>query len=147
MADYQNILVAVDFSKAADTVINRAMEIAKRHRAKLHLVHVVEYLPPIDIAYEPVLTSAWMVNEEALVSQARISLKTFCSQHQLTDASQIVIVGSPRHEITQYAREHQCDLVIMGSHGRHGLGLLLGSTTNGVLHDMPCDVLAVKISQ
>ena len=147
MADYQNILVAVDFSETADTVINRAMEIARRNHTKLNLIHVVEYLPPIDIAYEPVLTSAWTIDEHELVKQASASLKKFCLQHALKDSRQMVVVGTPRHEITQYAKDHQCDLVVIGSHGRHGLGLLLGSTANGVLHDMPCDVLAVKINE
>ena len=145
MADYQNILVAVDFSDTAETVINRAMEIARRNHTELTLIHVVEYLPPIDIAYEPVLTSVWTIDENELVKQASTSMKKFCSQHELKKSKQIVVVGTPRHEITQYAKDHQCDLVVLGSHGRHGLGLLLGSTANGVLHDMPCDVLAVKI--
>ena len=147
MADYQNILVAVDFSDTANTVINRAIEIARRNHTELNLIHVVEYLPPIDTAYEPVLTSAWIIDENELVKQARISLKKFCSEHELIESRQIVVVGTPRHEITQYAKDNQCDLVVLGSHGRHGLGLLLGSTTNGVLHDMPCDVLAVKITK
>ena len=147
MTDYQNILVAVDFSDTADTVISRAMEIARRNHTELSLIHVVEYLPPIDTAYEPVLTSAWIIDENELVKQARISLKKFCSEHELTESRQIVVVGTPRHEITQYAKDNQCDLLVLGSHGRHGLGLLLGSTTNGVLHDMPCDVLAVKITK
>ncbi len=43
------------------------------------------------------------------------------------------------------AREHGADLIVVGSHGRHGLALLLGSTANAVLHGAPCDVLAVRI--
>ncbi|MEO1899758.1 MAG: universal stress protein, partial [Methylococcales bacterium] len=38
------------------------------------------------------------------------------------------------------------DLIVVGSHGRHGLALLLGSTANGVLHHAVCDVLAVRLS-
>ncbi len=37
------------------------------------------------------------------------------------------------------------DLIVLGTHGRHGLGLILGSTANGVLHGASCDVLAVRI--
>ena len=37
------------------------------------------------------------------------------------------------------------DLIVLGTHGRHGLGLLLGSTASGVLHGCPCDVLTVRI--
>ena len=43
------------------------------------------------------------------------------------------------------AKEQTCDLIVVGSHGRHGLALLLGSTANDVLHGAPCDVLAVRL--
>ena len=39
------------------------------------------------------------------------------------------------------------DLIVIGSHGRHGLALLLGSTANGVLHGAPCDVLAIRVGK
>ena len=146
MSGYKKILVAIDFSDTANTVISKALEMAAGEPAKLTLIHVVEYLPPIDIAYEPVLTSSWMIDENELIEQAKSSLKKFSLKHKLENAEQIAVIGTPKHEITQYVEDHQCDLVILGSHGRHGLGLLLGSTANGVLHAMPCDVLAIKIN-
>lgn len=145
MNDYSNILVAIDFSDAANAVIERAKDIARRNNSGLTLLHVVEYLPPIDIAYEPVMSSSWVVDEGELISQAKANLQKFCSKHNLDKAQQEVVIGTPKFEITEYAKQHKCDLIIMGSHGRHGFGLLLGSTANGVLHHMPCDVLAVKI--
>ncbi|TNF89176.1 MAG: universal stress protein, partial [Gammaproteobacteria bacterium] len=39
------------------------------------------------------------------------------------------------------------DVIVVGSHGRHGLALLLGSTANGVLHGATCDVLAVRVGE
>lgn len=147
MNDYANILVAIDFSEAASTVIERARDIARRNNTGLTLLHVVEYLPPIDIAYEPVMTSSWVVSEEELISQAQTNLQKFCDKHGLSHAKQEVVVGTPKYEITEYAKQHQCDLIILGSHGRHGFGLLLGSTANGVLHHMPCDVMAIKIKE
>jgi len=45
------------------------------------------------------------------------------------------------------ADEQGADLIIVGSHGRHGLALLLGSTANGVLHGAACDVLAVRVGK
>ena len=45
------------------------------------------------------------------------------------------------------ATEQACDLIVVGSHGRHGLALLLGSTANDVLHGAPCDVLAVHLKK
>ena len=57
----------------------------------------------------------------------------------------MVTVGRPESEIHRLAKEEGADLVIVGSHGRKGLQLLLGSTANGVLHGTECDVLAVRI--
>ncbi|MCW8956300.1 MAG: universal stress protein [Gammaproteobacteria bacterium] len=147
MTDYKNILVAVDFSDAANTVIERALDVAQRNHTQFTLLHVVEYLPPMDIAYEPVMTSSWAVDEEALVKQASDSLHKLCEKRQLQDVTPVVVVGAAKYEICEYAREHGCDLIIMGAHGRHGIRLLLGSTANGVLHEMPCDVMAVKIAE
>ncbi|MDH5485684.1 MAG: universal stress protein [Gammaproteobacteria bacterium] len=144
MSDYQNILVAVDFSETADHVIKRAQDIARRNNTGLTLLHVVEYVPPIDIAYEPVISSSWVIDEELLAKQAREKLDKICAEHGLENSTHIVITGTPKYEIVQYAEENQCDLIILGSHGRHGIGLLLGSTANTVLHAMPCDILAIK---
>ncbi len=147
MADYHNILVPIDFSTGADTVIERAMDVARRNQAPLTLMHIVEYLPPIDIAYEPAMSASWVLDEEELKQQATTSLENFRKKHRLQDSRQVVVIGTPKYEICRYARDHGIDLIVMGAHGRHGIGLLLGSTANGVLHDMPCDVMAVKIPE
>ena len=58
---------------------------------------------------------------------------------------QIVKVGPAKQIILDEAKKHDTDLVIVGSHGRHGVRLLLGSTANAVLHGAECDVLAVRV--
>ncbi|WP_163009288.1 universal stress protein, partial [Pseudomonas viridiflava] len=58
-----------------------------------------------------------------------------------------LVYGQPRQEIHQLASKRDCDLIVIGSHGRHGLALLLGSTANDVLHGAPCDVLAVRLKK
>jgi universal stress protein A len=58
-----------------------------------------------------------------------------------------VELGSPKAEITRVAEEQGVDLIVVGSHGRLGLELLLGSTANGVLHAAKCDVLAVRVKE
>jgi len=146
MGNYKHILVAVDFSSSAEQILNKAREIAKRNNAKLSLIHTVEYLPPIDSVYEPVLANNWIIDETEMLAQATDSLERFCNQQNLNDAELHTVLGTPKYEISQFVKDHQCDLVVMGSHGRHGINILLGSTANAVLHEMPCDILAVKIS-
>ncbi len=62
-------------------------------------------------------------------------------------ADQHVVVGMPDTEIHRFADEHNVDLIVVGSHGRHGFALLLGSTSTGVLHGAQCDVLAVRVGK
>ena len=147
MANYTHILVAVDFSDSAKKVLNKAKEIAERNQANISLLHVVEYLPPIDSAYEPILASNWSIDENQLIEQANSSLQKMSTDHGMIGAKLNVVLGTPKYEISQFVKTGQCDLVILGSHGRHGISLLLGSTANAVLHDMPCDILAVKVNE
>lgn len=146
MSDYTHILVAIDFAESAEIILAKARDIAQRNNARLSLLHAIEYLPPIDSAYEPVLASNWVIDEYEIKKQAEQSLQRFSEQHNLTNAELHVQMGTPKQVISQFVEDQQCDLIVMGSHGRHGIGLLLGSTANAVLHAMPCDILAVKIN-
>ena len=145
MSEYTHILVAVDFSASADQVIAKARDIAKRNNARLSLLHVVEYMPPIATEYEPMLVSNWVLDDELMLKHAEQSLKNISEKQNLQNAELKVQRGTPKHEISQFVKEHHCDLIVMGSHGRHGISLLLGSTANAILHAMPCDILTIKL--
>jgi len=147
MSEYSHILAAVDFSAAAEHVLKKAADISQRTDSKLSLLHVVEYLPPIDTTFDSMATGDWGLDEDVLLEKARRSLQSLTEQHKLKGAELAVAVGLPKQEIVRYVDEHHCDLVVMSSHGRHGLNILLGSTANAVLHAMPCDVLTVKVEQ
>jgi universal stress protein A len=56
-----------------------------------------------------------------------------------------MVWGVPEQEIVRLAGQEGIDLIIVGSHGRHGLALLLGSTASNVLHHAGCDVLAIRL--
>ncbi len=147
MSAYTHIVVAIDFSKSADQVLSKACIIAERDKARLSLLHVVEYLPPIDFTNEPLLVNNWLVDEEVLMERAKTSLQDLSKKHHLKNTGLEVRAGTPKHEISTFVKDQQCDLVIMGSHGRHGISLLLGSTANAVLHAMPCDILTIKTEE
>ena len=55
--------------------------------------------------------------------------------------------GHPAEEIHAAADELSADLVVVGTHGRHGFALLLGSTANAVLHGAKSDILAVRVGR
>ena len=56
-----------------------------------------------------------------------------------------VATGNVKAEITRFAREGRHDLIVIGSHERHGLSILVNLTEDTVLHAAPCDVLAVRL--
>ncbi|HHC71819.1 MAG TPA: universal stress protein [Thiotrichales bacterium] len=145
MTTYRKILVAVDFSGAAHQVGVRALDLAGRYGAGLIFLHVVEYLPPLDLAYEPITTPDWMEDESVLLEAGRGSLRRFVQELGAGEATQMVTIGTPKYEITRIADEQGADLIVIGSHGRHGIRRLLGSTANGVLHYATTDVLAVRL--
>ena len=82
--------------------------------------------------------------EERALHAAGEWLGTLADGHGLS-AETLAVVGSPAQEISRHARDTTADLIVVGSHGRHGLGRLLGSTANGVLHGVACDVLVVRV--
>jgi universal stress protein A len=143
MRDYTHILAAVDFHEDVTPVIQRAQDIAARYRTRLSMIHVVEPLP-VDTASEALLPPSVGLETE-LYENAERKLKEIAQQMGLTNAQRYIAIGHTKREILTYAEEHRVDLIVVGSHGRHGLALLLGSTANAVLHGAPCDVLAVRI--
>ncbi len=145
MSDYTHILVAVDFSASADQVVAKARDIAKRNDARLSLLHVVEYMPPITSEYEPMFVSNWVLDDDLVLKHAEQSLINISEKQSLKNAELKVQLGTPKHEISQFVKDNNCDLIVMGSHGRHGISLLLGSTANAILHAMPCDILTIKL--
>ena len=93
MVGYKNILVAIDFSSSADQVLAKAWQIAQRNKAKLNLIHVVEYAPPIDSAFDPMLAGNTMIDEDVLLDNARQSLEKISKRNNLTDAELVVQLG------------------------------------------------------
>ncbi|MDQ7015053.1 MAG: universal stress protein [Gammaproteobacteria bacterium] len=141
---YQHILLGVDFSPESDAVIEKAKEQAEHYHAKLSLIHVVDYLPPSYI------DDFIMPNdnlEASLIVRSKEQIKRLGKELNVSEKNQWVEIGSPKTEIIRLSEKEHVDLIIVGSHGRQGLQLLLGSTANAVLHSAPCDVLAVRITE
>jgi universal stress protein A len=146
MKDYRHILLATDFSEEAPRVGERAKSIARLCGARLSLIHVIEEVN-ISAGYEllPLLPE---LPDNELIKSAQETLARLARQLGLKDEQRWVIPAvSTKEGIIRAAEEHGVDLIVVGSHGRHGLSLLLGSTANAVLHGAPCDVLAVRIHE
>lgn len=142
---YQHILVAIDLSEECRPVIAKAQCLARSTGAELSLVHIVE---PMAMAFGGDVPMDLSLLQQQQFDQARARLDVLAQDHQqLPEQRRHLAYGQPRQEIHRLANELGCDLILVGSHGRHGLALLLGSTANDMLHGAPCDVLAVRLKK
>ena len=146
MDAYTHILFATDLSDENRRLAERARDLAMRYGAKLSLIHVVEYSPLLEYGDGQVFPTGLEL-EETLAEQARTKLEQWGRELNVRSEDQQVEIGATKTEILRVAQERGADLIVVGSHGRHGLGLLLGSTANAVLHGAPCDVLALRVQR
>lgn len=143
---YQRILVAIDLSEESTEVLAAAQAIAASNiEAELSLVSVIR---PLQHALGGLDAGAIGVTASLDAQIREETRNTISQQAESADIPQERVhlkEGSPATEIKSTAEEIQADLIVIGTHGRHGLGLLLGSTANGVLHGTQCDVLTIRI--
>lgn len=141
---HKNILIAIDSSNEAGEVIAAAKDIAGDSGASLSLITAIT---PVAYAYGAeygmVATSTLNIEQEA----ADLAVKTQSTLEKEfgIQCEKSVVIGHPAREIREMAESIKADLIVIGSHGRHGLGLILGSTASGVLHGATCDVHVVRI--
>ncbi|MFT7652468.1 MAG: universal stress protein A [Limisphaerales bacterium] len=141
---YKRIMLAVDLTEESNLVATRAMALAASNEADIHLVHVIE---PLSLAYGGDVPMDLSSVQEQIQEQAKSHLRNFGARLNIAVEKQHLIFGRPESEIHRLAEEQSADLIVVGSHGRHGLALLFGSTANGVLHGASCDVLAVRVGE
>lgn len=142
MNKYENILVALDLSDESAQVLARALKFKEAFEAKLTLIHVIE---PLGYAYGGDIPMDLTSVQDQLETQAKSRLEVIGKEHGVDANDLLVMIGRPETEIHRLAKEGDYGLVIVGSHGRHGIQLLLGSTANSILHGAHCDVLAVRL--
>ena len=142
MSGYKRILLAVDLAEESSIVGERAIQLARLFGADLHVVHVVE---PLSLVYGGDIPMDMSSVQDQIQEQAQSSLDEFCDDAGVAEDHRYLIFGRPETEIHRIAVAADIDAIVVGSHGRHGLALLLGSTANGVLHGATCDVLAVRV--
>ena len=147
MIGLKNVLVPTDFSHNNQAAMEYGCELARRFEAELHLLHVFEAsgglvpLPdlPADVALD-------------LQSTSPLARAELCLQHlpvpawqQSLTVHRHIQLGTAASEIIRYAREHDIDLIVIGTHGYTGWEhVLLGSVAERVLQIAPCPVLTLR---
>lgn len=141
---YKHILLATDLSEQTKVVATRGKELAESFRCKLSIVHVIEYTPLAYAANDfvvPAETELLAIFEK----MAREKLHSLAAELNIPETQRYLEIPPLATTIVELAEKISADLLVIGSHGRHGVRLLLGSTANSVLHVAKCDVLAVRL--
>jgi nucleotide-binding universal stress UspA family protein len=127
-----NVLVATDFSAASKVAVLYATSIARRHRSKLFVTHVVSSRS------EKALMDGWRVGQAEITDHLLANRLDGIQYELLVRSGDIWAVLS--HLIT----EHEIDLVVVGTRGRTGvLKFILGSVAQSIFRRAPCPVLTV----
>ncbi|MFW6093435.1 MAG: universal stress protein [Pseudomonadota bacterium] len=143
---YRHILAAVDLTDEAGDVLRRARRVADEHEARLSVATVVRPLTHVYGGLDMMAYTQASVNfEDEAAKQARSRVEPEAGKLGVAPDDVHVYVGAPATQVVEAASQLGADLIVLGSHGKHGLGLLLGSTANGVLHQAECDVLTVRV--
>lgn len=144
MGIYRSILAVVDLTPDGALVAARAQALAAASPGcALKLLHVVEYVP-VEPLSDSLLPAVQIEGE--LVERARTQLAQLASRFTPAPAQEVA-VGNVKSEIVRVARAGGHDLIVLGSHERHGLSILVNLIEDAVLHSAPCDVLAVRLGE
>lgn len=139
MLALRTILQPTDFSAPSDYAFRLACSLARDHGARVIVLHVAQ-TPTV---YGEM--GAYAVADYSL-GALRADLKRLRGPDDLA-VEHMLLEGDPAAEIVRIADENQCDLIVMGTHGRTGLGrLFMGSVAEQVMRRAPCPVLTVKAS-
>jgi nucleotide-binding universal stress UspA family protein len=138
----KTLLVPIDFSDVSGKVVDAAAELAGAFGSKVILLHVFEPEPQF-VGYDPgPLSVGVAVTGDVQADQRR--LEAFKQKFGGAEVLTLHLEGSIPDEILRLAREHDADLIVIGSHGHGALfHLLAGSVATAVLKDAHCPVLVV----
>jgi nucleotide-binding universal stress UspA family protein len=135
----ENILFATDFSPAADAAAPFAIQIARSYGAKVYGVHV----NPFD-NYAAVAPDAWAAMAEAAERQTKEHARRLDEQLKGVEHEVVFGEGNIWEAISNLIKQHEIDLIVLGTRGRTGLGkTLLGSVAEQILRQASCPVLTV----
>ena len=143
---YKRILVPTDGSDITQRAINTAISLAKTFGAEVYAISVKDPYPYSAMSeMQPTLPQEFLDAQERVAARNVAAVKESCSSSGITCTGHTVESVSVWEAVVEYAKQHQCDLIVMASHGRRGVqALLLGSETNRVLTHTTIPVLVVR---
>ncbi|HEY6808654.1 MAG TPA: universal stress protein [Gemmatimonadales bacterium] len=141
-APIATLLAAVDLSAASGPTIEAAEQLTRMLNAQLRLLHVVEPLRFLDV-----MPDLW--DQEAYVQRSQVAFTRLASRcHAVPETNRAVLSGVAADTIAEAAGAWRADLIVVGSHGKGWVDrLLVGSTTERLVTELPASVLVVPTSR
>jgi len=140
----KHILVPTDLSDGAEQALDYACELARTLGAQIHLLNVIS-IPALGVPELGMAVTSTMIDQLVIDNQTALDrlARTRCT----AQVGQVMVkTGNARDTINQTAKELGVDLIVMGTHGRHGISrALLGSVAETVVRSAPCAVLTVRM--
>jgi nucleotide-binding universal stress UspA family protein len=146
MIKLEHVLVATDFSDPAAAALSYGRELARQFGATLHLVHVVDDIGASTPGFPELAGTLGTLQLETTMT-GRMKVDALLSDRdraQLRARSVVLTALNPARAILAYARDHQVNLIVMGTHGRGAVArMMMGSVAERVVRSAPCPVLTV----
>lgn len=137
---YERILVPVDGSEASMDAVSHAAALAAVHGADVHVLNAVEPQMAVESGGVDIASALEEVGEQAIADAESV-----LGEAGIEAVETALQTGTPHRQIVDYAEQHDADLIVMGTHGRTGLGrLLLGSVTERVVRTSPVPVMTIR---
>lgn len=135
----QTVVVPIDFSSASMPALREALQLAKTSNA----VRVIHVMPKLDAVSPGVVWGG--VTDESRHKHVSTYMETFLSSHDIEGVQTDILIGDPGHEIAKYADDCKADLIVIATHGHHGMRrVMLGSVAERVIRHAHCSVMAVR---
>jgi len=143
---FTRILCPVDFSPASQQAFGFALDLASQSNGTVTAMHALEWMADDDPApYGPFNVAAYRGHLEA-DAEARLRTLADSEPHPWCEVRPVVVTGRSHREILGQAAAVNANLIVMGSHGRGGMGgVFFGSTTQHVVRAAECPVLVVRV--
>ena len=145
---YKKILIAIDISAEGEQVLRAAKQLVDMYSAEASVIHVADnprtFYPSV---YGEIAGYDFTFDEQTFRDSLSERVGKLAEPFGIGQDRVFVEFGGVTNQVIEKAAGLGADLIVLGSHGRHGIQLLLGSTANGVLHHADCDVLAVRIKE
>jgi len=145
MIKLKKILCPIDFSACSTYALTYAIDLSLKDHASLYLIHVMEtYMGDIG----DILKQINLLLDDKQTDSLKMRLINLIPDEIRTNISidTLVVKGTPFVEIIKAAKDHQVDLIVMGTHGKTGLEhILIGSVAERVIQRSPCPVLSTRL--